>query len=73
MQNKISNAMCYEERSFKSQLKKGIDSNARYLLIIGESEYLALSVTVKNTETQEQEIVKIDDLVAFLKQKGEKQ
>lgn len=57
----------YYRRSFKAQLKEALALNARYLVIIGEEELKTNLLTVKNTKTEEQTQITIDQLIRKLK------
>jgi histidyl-tRNA synthetase len=52
--------------SMKSQMKKADQSGAKFALILGEREWLAQQVLLKNLSTAEQQHIAIDDLAAHL-------
>lgn len=56
----------FNNKSFKSQLKKALKLNAKTLIIIGEDEHSNNKVTVKNTKTEVQETINLKDLVKQL-------
>lgn len=58
----ISAAMDFAKRTMKAQMKQAAKSGAKFALIIGEDEVNAKTVTVKNLETSEQEIISLQDL-----------
>jgi len=65
--NGISADMDPDVKSFKAQFKKAEREKASHVLIIGENEVAARSVTVKNQNTGEQQQVMSDNIVEFLK------
>ncbi|MDY3195444.1 MAG: histidine--tRNA ligase [Paracholeplasma sp.] len=60
--------MDFNGKNFKTQLKNGLKTNARYLIIIGEDEYATNSVSLKDTTTQEQVKLSKDELINYLKE-----
>ncbi|HHY96770.1 MAG TPA: histidine--tRNA ligase [Acholeplasma sp.] len=54
--------MSYLPKSFKSQLKEALDLKAKYLVIIGENELKDQMVQLKNTDTQIQELIPMNQL-----------
>jgi histidyl-tRNA synthetase len=64
--------MNYTGKSFKGQLKQALRFEAKYLIILGDEEYQRGVVGIKNTKTEIQEEVKIEDITAYLKKKMEK-
>ena len=58
----ISAAMDFAKRTMKAQMKQAAKSGAKFALIIGEDEVNSKTVTVKNLETSEQEIISLQDL-----------
>ena len=67
------NGFCCEtdmlDRSMKAQLREANRSNAKFALILGEEEFLAERITVKNLSTGEQEVVSLGILCNLLKSK----
>ncbi len=59
--------MNYMGRSFKAQLKEALRYQAKYMIFLGEDEYNEGVVAVKDTKTEKQEKVKLDDLVSYVK------
>lgn len=59
--------MDFVSTSFKAQLKAGLKSNAKYLGIIGESEIANKTVSLKNTNTQQQEEIPVKIAIRSLK------
>lgn len=64
--------MNYTAKSFKGQLKQALRFNAKYLIILGEEEYARGVVGIKDTKTEIQEEVKLENITAYLKKKMEK-
>lgn len=64
--------MNYTAKSFKGQLKQALRLNAKYLIILGDEEYQRGVVGIKDTKTEIQEEVKIENITAYLKEKMEK-
>lgn len=58
----------YYKRSFKAQLKEALSLNAKYLIIIGEEELKANLLTVKNTFTETQTQMSIEEFIKKVKQ-----
>ncbi|MFP4478116.1 MAG: histidine--tRNA ligase [Candidatus Izemoplasmatales bacterium] len=54
------------KRSLKAQFKQADRLNAKFYLIYGEKEAIEGMINVKNSETGEQESVKVDDLYDYL-------
>ena len=59
--------MNYMGRSFKAQLKEALRYQAKYMIFLGEDEFNEGVVAVKNTKTEKQEKVKLDELVSYVK------
>lgn len=57
----------FSNRSFKSQLKKALKSNAKMLVIVGEEEFNNNMVTIKNTKTEEQTTITKNELLNKIK------
>ncbi len=57
----------YYQKGFKAQLKEALNLNAKYLIIIGEEELKNNLLTVKNTKTETQTQVKINELIRMIK------
>jgi histidyl-tRNA synthetase len=53
-------------KGFKSQFKKADRENSRLVIIIGEDEVKSGSCSVKNMETGDQEIVKLDRIIGYV-------
>jgi len=53
-------------RSMKSQFKSADRSLARFIIIIGEDEVNNKTLTIKDTLTKEQKVIKYDELFSFL-------
>lgn len=56
----------FEQKSFKSQLRKALNKNAKTLIIIGENEVTENKVTLKNTKTEEQVSINREDLISTI-------
>ncbi len=65
----IPSQMDVQKRNFKGQLKYANKLNFKNVIIIGEDEIASNVVVVKNMETSEQETVKRDDIIKFMKSK----
>ncbi len=59
--------MDFVSSSFKAQLKSGLKSNAKYLGIIGESELVNKTISLKNTKTQQQEEIPVKIAIRSVK------
>jgi len=57
------------EASFKAQLKRAASLQVKLTLLVGESEMLHNQVMVKCMASQTQELVLIDDLLAYIERK----
>lgn len=55
--------VCFDNVKLSNMFKRATTKNAKYAIIIGEDEAKAESVVLKNLATQEQQTVKIEDLV----------
>lgn len=53
----------YLNRSFRSQFKRALNNNAKYIVIIGEDEMNTNLLTLKNTKTEEEEKILLNDLI----------
>jgi histidyl-tRNA synthetase len=62
----ITSEMDYDTKSVKSKMKKAIKLNPKYLIFIGEDEVKNNLVSVKDTETQEQQQMKLEELLKLL-------
>ena len=69
-QQGLSCDMNYTDKSFKSQLKQALKLNARYLVILGDDEVNQGVAGVKNTETQEQTEIKLEDVSTYILKRG---
>jgi len=58
---------CDENKSLKSQLRLANKIGVRFVLILGDEEREKRSIQVKNMETGKQELIKIENLVGFLR------
>jgi len=63
---KIACDMNYEERSLKSQMRSANNSNARFVLILGDDEVAKRTAMVKNMVGSEQHEVGFDALADFI-------
>lgn len=61
--------MNYMSKSFKAQLKQALRLNARYLVILGDDEYERGMVAIKDTKTETQEDVLIQQIEHYLIEK----
>ena len=50
----------------KAQFKSVDKKKAKFAILIGNTEMLASSVTIKNNETKEQKLIRVEDLVNFI-------
>ena len=66
--NDIKAEMNYMGKNFKGQLKQALKQESKYLLILGEEEIKTKTITVKNTKTEEQEIIPEKIIVKHLKE-----
>lgn len=57
----------FGENSFKSQLKRANTLNARFTLIIGETEAQNNQIVIKCMDNQNQETIDLDSLVNYIK------
>ncbi len=62
----LNTEMDYQNRSMKAQFKQTEKFNSKYIAILGENELKENKINVKNTETQEQETINIDDLFEYI-------
>lgn len=62
-ENSLLVDMEMNQKSFKAQLRKALNKNSKTLIIIGENEVNNNEVTIKNTKTEEQKTVKLDELL----------
>ncbi len=53
------------EKSFKNQMKEANNSEADFVLIIGEDEVANSTISVKNMKTSEQIVVKMEELANY--------
>lgn len=65
-QNMVAD-MDFISTSFKAQLKAGLKKNAKYLGIIGETELQNKTISLKNTQTQQQEEIPLKIAIRSLK------
>jgi histidyl-tRNA synthetase len=63
----LSCVMDYDGKSLKSQLKQADRSEARFTIVLGESEMAAQSYTLRNMATSEQQLVGWEMLMQSLK------
>lgn len=66
--NGIKADMNYMDKNFKGQLKHALKLEAKYLLILGEEEIKTNTISVKNTKTEQQEIIPEKIIVKHLKE-----
>lgn len=64
--NQIIAAMDYDTKSVKSKMKKALNLKPKYLIFIGEDEVLNNSVSVKDTKTEIQTQINIEELIKLL-------
>lgn len=67
-ENNIPVEMDYSSISMKSQFKLSDRVNAKYIIIIGETERINKIYSVKNTALRTQENVKLEELIKYLNQ-----
>ena len=60
-------SVCYADKKFKAKMKYADNCHVKYSIIIGEDEITQKSITVKNMETGEQNLIKITDIKKFFK------
>ena len=65
--------MCFDKTKVANMFKRATVKNAKYAVIIGEDEINNDSVILKNLATQEQESVKVDELINKLDEYYEKE
>lgn len=58
-----------ENLSIKAQLKFSDRYNPRYTLFLGNNEVLTNKLSIRNNETGEKEVIKLEDLILKLKEK----
>jgi histidyl-tRNA synthetase len=63
----------YMGRKMKAQLKSAVRLNASFVVIVGEEELAAGEVTVKTLATGEQTVVKVSELVQYIKAAKERE
>lgn len=64
--NELKTDMNYLNRSFKAQLKEALKYNSKYLIFLGEEEFEQGFVAIKDTKTETQENVALDEVSAYL-------
>lgn len=64
--------MNYTQKSFKGQFKQALRLDTKYLLILGDEEFNRGMVSIKDTKTEVQEEIKLNEVVTYLTQKLEK-
>ena len=57
----------FSERKLKARFKQADDVNARYTVVVGDDEVASGELTVKCATTGEQTVVKLDELVSFVR------
>ncbi len=67
----LSADMNYTNKAFKGQLKQALRYEASYLIILGEDELKKGVAGVKNTKTQEQVDVSLDNVVSYIIERGQ--
>lgn len=60
-------SVCYTDKKFKSKMKYADNCHVKYAIIIGEDEISQKSITVKDMQTGNQELVKISDIEKYFK------
>jgi histidyl-tRNA synthetase len=65
-------AFARERRSLKSQMREANKHEARFVLIVGESELAAGKVTVRPLDGREQVEVSLNDVVGWMKEQTER-
>ena len=65
--------ICFDKTKLGNMFKRATAKNAKYAVIVGEDEANNDSVVVKDLEKQEQQTVKVDDLVKYLDEKFEEE
>ena len=58
--------MCFDQTKLGNMFKRASNKNAKFAIIIGEEEINDDSVIVKDLEKQEQQKVKVDELIEYL-------
>jgi histidyl-tRNA synthetase len=56
----------YEHKSLKSSIKAAVKKEALYAVIIGDEEMKKNQVTIKNLQTQEQQLVPVNEVVHLM-------
>jgi histidyl-tRNA synthetase len=56
-----------EHKSMKASIKAAVKKEALYAVIIGEQEMKANQVTIKNLQTQEQQLVPVNEVVHLMR------
>jgi len=59
--------MDYDNKSFKSKLRKALSNEPKFLIFIGEDEVKNNKLSVKNTKTEVQEEMTLSDFLKLLK------
>ncbi len=59
--------MNYTSKSFKGQLKEALRFGAKHIIFLGADEFSKGYVAIKNTETENQEDVNLEDILAYFK------
>lgn len=65
--------ICFDKTKLGNMFKRATAKNAKFAVIVGEDEANNDSVVVKDLEKQEQQTVKVDDLVKYLDEKFEEE
>jgi len=63
--------MNYTDKAFKGQFKQALRLGAKYIVILGEEEAKKGVASIKDTKTEVQEEVKLEDIILYLKHKLE--
>ena len=58
--------MDYDTKSFKSKLRKALNSEPKYLIFLGEDEVKTKTLTIKNTKSEVQEQTTLVDFIKLL-------
>jgi len=56
----------FSDRKLKARFKLADDANARYTIVVGDDEVASRVLSVKDRETGESTVVKIDELIKFM-------
>lgn len=65
--NGIRTLISFEQKSFKAQMRKANQLNAKYVIILGEEEIKEGMISVKNMADGKQQKIKENEIIEFLK------